>query len=113
EDYLERRRAGPVVHHPLFVRGLSQRAWFLRLRHATLESEQDQVGAAANPEFAEQIRDVELDGALGNVELAGDFLVRKVLQKRVEHFLFSAAEIGDRVGFQAPPLTGQDRVDKA
>ena len=48
---------------------------------------------------------MELDGALGDIEFAGDFLVGKILEKRIENFLFAAAEVGDRVGLQAAPLS--------
>jgi len=78
--------------------------------HAALECEEDEIGAAADSEFVEQVGDVELYGALGDVELAGDFLVGKIFEKRIENFLFAAAEIGDGVGFEAARLSGKDRV---
>src|SRR5262252_4880458 len=56
---------------------------------------------------------MELDGALGDVELAGDFLVREILEQRIENFLFAAAEIGDRVSLQATPLAGENGVYEA
>ena len=71
----------------------------LRSRHASLEGEKDQIGTAANAEFAEEIGDVEFNSALGNVELAGDFLVGEIFEKRIEYFLLAAAEIGDGIGF--------------
>ena len=83
------------------------------MRHAALESEKDQVGAPANAEFAEQIGDVELHGALGNVELAGNFFVGEILEERIQDFLFAAAEIRDGIGFEAPALVGEDGIDKA
>ena len=43
------------------------------MRHAALEGEQDQICAAANAEFAEEIGDVKFYGAFGDVEFAGDF----------------------------------------
>ena len=81
--------------------------------HATLESKEDEVGAAANAEFVEQIRNVELHGTLGNVELAGDFFVGEIFKERVEDFLFAAAEIGDGIGFEAARLAREDRIDEA
>ena len=78
--------------------------------HAALESEKNEVRAAAHAEFVEEIGDVELYGAFGDVELAGDFLVREVLEKRIEDFLFATAQIGNRVGFEATRLAGQDGV---
>ena len=80
---------------------------------AALEGEKDKVSAAADAEFVEQVGDVEFHGALGDVEFAGDFLVRKIFEERIENFLFAAAEIGDRVGFQAARLIGEDRIHEA
>ena len=37
--------------------------------------------------------------ALGNVEFTGDFFVGEIFQKRIEDFLFAAAEIGNGIGF--------------
>src|SRR5258708_25811021 len=74
------------------------------LGQAALKRQQDQVCSAAHAELVEQIGHVELDGALGNIEFAGDFLVGKILEKRIENFLFAPAEIGDRVGFEAASL---------
>jgi hypothetical protein len=85
----------------------------LRGGHAALEGEEDQVGAAADAEFAEQVRDVKFYGALGNVEFAGDFFVGKILEERIENFLLAAAEIGDGIGFKAPALTGENGVNEA
>jgi len=53
---------------------------------------------------------VKFDGAFCDVELAGDLFVGKVLEERVENFLFAAAEIGDGIGFQAACLSGKDGV---
>lgn len=53
---------------------------------------------------------MELDGALGNVEFAGDFFIGKIFKQRVEDFLFAAAEIGDGIGFEAARLAGEDRI---
>jgi len=80
--------------------------------HAALEGEEDEVGAAAYTEFVEQVGDVKFNGAFGDVELAGDFLVGKIFQKRIENFLFAAAEIGDGIGFEAARLSGKDRVNE-
>src|SRR5580692_3871787 len=82
-------------------------------RHAALERKQDEVGAAADTKFAEQVGDVKFHGALGNVELAGDFFVGKIFEQRIENFLFAAAEIGDRVGLEAAALAGEDRIDES
>ena len=79
---------------------------------AALEGQEDQVSAAANTEFVEQIRDVEFDGTLSDIEFAGDFLVGKILEQRIEDFLFASAEIGDGVGLQTAPLPGKDGVDE-
>ena len=51
--------------------------------------------------------------ALCDVELASDFFVGKILEERVQDFLFAPAEIGDRIGFEAATLTGKDRVHEA
>ena len=76
--------------------------------HAALEGEKDQIGTAANAEFAEEIGDVEFNGALGNVEFAGDFLVGEIFEERIEYFLLAAAEIGDGVSLETTTLIGQD-----
>jgi hypothetical protein len=85
----------------------------LRGRHAALEGEENQVGTPANAEFAEEIRDVEFYGALGDVEFAGDFFVRKILQERVQNLLLAAAEIGDGIGFEAAALIRKDGIDES
>jgi len=85
----------------------------LRLRHAALEGEKDQIGAAADAEFAEEIRDVKFYGAFGDVEFAGDFFVGKIFEQGVQDFLFAAAEIGHGVGFETATLTGKDGIDEA
>ena len=55
---------------------------------------------------------MELYGALGNVELAGDFLIGEILEQRIENFLFATAEIGDGFGLEAPALAGEDGIDE-
>jgi len=80
---------------------------------AALKGEEDEVGAAADAELVEQIGDVEFDGALGDVELAGDFLVGKILEERIKNFLFTTAEIGDGIGFEAACLVGENRIDES
>jgi hypothetical protein len=82
------------------------------LGHAALEGQEDEIGAAADAEFVEEIRDVEFDGALGDIELAGDLFVGEIFEKRIEDFLFAAAEIGDGIGFEAAALAGENGVDK-
>ncbi len=62
----------------------------LRLGQAALEGKQNQVGAAADTEFVEQVRNVELYGAFGDVELAGDLFVRKIFEQGIENFLLAA-----------------------
>jgi hypothetical protein len=66
--------------------------------HTALEGEKDEVSAAADAEFAEEVGDVKFYGALGDVQFAGDFLVGKIFEERVQDFLFAAAEIGDGIG---------------
>src|SRR5579883_77194 len=56
---------------------------------------------------------MEFDGALGDVELAGNFLVGEIFEQRIEDFLLTAAEIRDRVGFQAAALAGENGIDEA
>src|SRR5690348_9198468 len=85
----------------------------LRLRQTALKREKNQIGAAANAKFAEQIGHVKLHSALGDVEFAGDFLVRKIFEERVQDFLLATAEIGDGIRFEAAPLTGQDGINEA
>lgn len=56
---------------------------------------------------------MEFHGALGNVEFAGDFLVGEIFEKRIQHFLLAAAEIGDGIGFEPAALAGEDGIDEA
>ena len=84
----------------------------LNLGETALEGEEDEVGAAADAEFAEKIGDVKFYGTLGDVELVGDFLVGKIFEERIENFLLAAAEIGDGIGFQAAALAGEDGIDE-
>jgi len=53
----------------------------LALGHAALEGQEDEVGAAANPKFAEQIGDMEFYGALGNVQTAANFFIGKIFEE--------------------------------
>jgi hypothetical protein len=85
----------------------------LNLRQAALEGKQNEVGTAAHAEFVEQVRNVKLHGAFRNVELAGDFLVGKIFQQRIEDFLLAAAEIGNGIGFQSAALAGEDGIDES
>src|SRR6266850_2379549 len=82
----------------------------LNLGQTALEGKKNQIGAAADAELVEQVRNVELDRAFGNVELAGDFLVRKIFEERIEDFLFASAEIRDGISLQAAALAGEDRI---
>src|SRR5262249_41617550 len=72
------------------IRGLADAGRFSRGRgcsgrercaFAALVRQQDQVGAAPDPELAEEIRDVEFYRALGDVEAAGDFFVGEVFKQ--------------------------------
>ncbi len=42
---------------------------------------------------------MEFYGAFSDVEFAGDFLIGEIFQERIENFLFTAAEIGNGIGF--------------
>src|ERR1700693_1025790 len=67
----------------------------LNLGQTALKGKENQVGAAADAEF---------------VELAGDFLVRKILEERIESFLLATAEIRDGIGLQAAALAREDGI---
>jgi len=56
---------------------------------------------------------VKLHSAFRDVELAGDFLVGKIFQQRIEDFLFATAEIRDGIGLQAAALAGEDGVNES
>src|SRR5258708_5546020 len=71
-----------------------QKATGLDLRQAALERQQNQVRAAPDAEFIEQIRNVKLHRTFRDIQLAGDFLVRKVLEQRIQHFLLTPAQVG-------------------
>jgi hypothetical protein len=49
--------------------------------HAPLKGQQDEVGATTNAELVQQVRDVELYGAFGDIELAGNLLVGEILEE--------------------------------
>src|SRR6266403_649839 len=84
----------------------------LNLGQTALERKENQVSAAADAEFVEQVRNVELDGAFGDVELAGDFLVRKILEERIEDFLLATAEIRYGIGLEAAALARENGIDE-
>src|ERR1700739_195637 len=83
------------------------------LRQPALEGQEDEVGAAAHAEFVEQIGNVKLYGALGDIQLAGDLLVREVFQKRIQDFLLAAAEICDGIGLEPAPLASENGIHKS
>src|SRR5262252_3565031 len=56
---------------------------------------------------------MKFHGALGDVQFAGDFLIGKIFEERVENLLLAAAQIGDRVGFETARLSGKDRIHEA
>src|SRR5260370_16660845 len=78
-----------------------------------MKGKKNEVATAARATLVEQVRNVKLHGAFRNVELAGDFLVRKIFQQRIQDFLFAAAEIGDGIGLQAAALAGKDGVNES
>src|SRR6185437_730248 len=81
---------------------------------AALIAEQNQVRAAANAEFGEQVRDVELHRALGDVQAVGHFLVCEIFEEAAEDFLLSLAQFGGRVGAKAAALRGvENRIHEA
>jgi len=56
---------------------------------------------------------MELDGALGDVQPAGNLFVGKIFEERIEDFLLAAAEIGDGISLEAAPLACEYGIDKA
>src|SRR5882672_4695512 len=85
----------------------------LRCSATLLVTKQDKVGSAANSKFAQQVRYVKFHSSFGDIELVPDLLVGQVLQQRIQHFLFAAAQIGGRVSLQAAAVRPtQDGVDK-
>src|SRR5882762_9417415 len=82
----------------------------LNLRQTALKGKKNQVGASPDAELVQQVRNVEFHSAFGNVELAGDFLVRKILEERIENFLLAPAEIRDGIGLQAAALAREDGI---
>jgi hypothetical protein len=57
-----------------------------------LEMHHNEVGSPADSVLCEQIGNMELNGAFGDIELAGDLLVGEVEHERFHHFLFPATE---------------------
>jgi hypothetical protein len=84
----------------------------LNLGQAALKGEENEVGATSHAKLVEKIRNMKLYGALGDVELAGDFLVGEILEKRIQNFLLAAAQVGDGIRFQATALSREDGIDK-
>src|SRR5215472_4149802 len=82
-------------------------------RQAALKRQQDQIGPPANAKLIQKIGHVEFHGPFGDVKLARDFLVGKILEERIEYFLLATAQIGDGVRLQAAPLVRQDGIDKS
>src|SRR6266852_7104932 len=83
------------------------------LRQAALKGKQNEVGTAAHAELTEQVRNVKLHSAFRNVKLAGNLLVGKIFQQRIEDFLLAAAQIGDGIGLQAAALAGKDGINES
>src|ERR1700676_3429093 len=61
-----------------------------------LITKQDEIGPAPYAKLGQQIRDVKLHGSFRNVEFSGDFLIRKILEQLLEHFLLAAAQLRPR-----------------
>ena len=81
---------------------------------AALVAEEDQVGAAADAELRQQIRDVEFHGALGDMQAVGDFLIREIFEQAAQDFLLAAAEFARGIGAEAASLgAAEDRIDEA
>src|SRR4029077_380600 len=55
----------------------------------------------------------EFDGALGDIEPAGNLFVGKILEERIEDFLLAPAEISDGIGLEAGALAGEYGINKA
>src|SRR5260221_7745478 len=51
-----------------------------------------ELEAAADLELGQQGRNVEFDGAFGEIQLVGNFLVGKTAKNAIEDFLFAAGE---------------------
>ncbi len=95
------------------ISGLRPFEMVLNLGHTALKGQKNKVSPAANSKLIEQVGDVEFNGAFRNVKLAGDFFVGKIFEKRIENFLFAAAEVGDGLSFETTSLAGQNGIDEA
>src|SRR6266403_174032 len=85
----------------------------LSLRQAALKGKKNKVGTAAHAELTEQVRNVKLNSAFRNVELAGNLFVRKIFEQRIENFLLAAAQIRDGIRLQATALAGEDGINES
>ena len=83
------------------------------LGQPALEGEEDKIGAAADAKLIQEIGNMELDGALGDVEPAGNLFVGKILEERIEDFLLAPAEISDGIGLETATLAGEYGINKA
>ena len=85
----------------------------LRSGAAALVAEKNQVGAAAHAKFREQVRNVEFNGAFGNVQAIGNFFIGEIFEQAVQNFLLAAAEFGGRIAAQAAALrAAENRIDE-
>src|SRR5437879_12058414 len=73
-----------------------------------LVTEENEVGSAPHTKLAEEIGDVELHGAFGDIQSTPDLFVGKVLQQSIEHLLLPPAQFARASHFE-PPATGASR----
>src|SRR5262245_41699875 len=78
-----------------------------------LERAEEQVRAPAVSVLDEEVRDVELRGALRHVEAARDLLIGEVVEHRLEHLAFPPGQALEAGGIHAQGHGAERGVDEA
>ena len=66
--------------------------------HGVLRSLAQEFHAAVNLVFGKQGRDMELDGALGQIQFVSNFLIGEAAEYTLKYFLFPAGELYSTLG---------------
>src|SRR5580698_943527 len=78
-----------------------------------LHPQNDKIRATLHSKLAQQVRDMKLDGALGDEKLRRNFFVRQIIQQQVQHLMFAPADSDLAVERFATLQFWQDGLDKA
>ena len=67
-------------------------------RYLDAHGVESRLGAILEPELAEDIRHVTLDGTFADDQRPGDFLVAATLGQQAQHFSLAVSELGTGLG---------------